>query len=170
MHITHFTEMETPIGLLRLRGTAQGLTGLYMEQHRHGPEDAEQLGWQRDDALFAKARAQLADYFAGRRTSFDLRMDREALGGTAFQRRVWAELEKIPFGVTISYGELAKRIGNANAVRAVGLANGRNPISIIVPCHRVIGANGTLTGYGGGLERKRWLLDFERGGVFEMRG
>ena len=170
MHITNFTEMETPIGLLRLSGTAHGLTGLYMEKHWHGPEDAEQLGWRRDDALFTEARAQLADYFAGRRTTFDLRVDREALGGTAFQRRVWAELEKIPFGVTISYGELAKRIGNVNAVRAVGLANGRNPISIIVPCHRVIGANGTLTGYGGGLERKQWLLDFERGGVFEMRG
>jgi methylated-DNA-[protein]-cysteine S-methyltransferase len=168
MNTTRFTEIESPIGLLRLRGTAHGLTGLFMEKHRHGPEEADQLGWQRDDALFAEAHAQLRDYFAGRRTTFDLPVDRDALGGTSFQRRVWGELEKIPYGVTISYGELAKRIGQSAAVRAVGLANGRNPLSIVVPCHRVIGADGTLTGYGGGLERKRWLLEFERGGgLFE---
>lgn len=160
-----FSEMETPIGILRLLGTEKGLTGLFMEKHRHGPEEAEQLGWERDDTLFTEARAQLADYFAGRRTSFDLPIDYEALGGTPFQRRVWQELEKIPYGVTISYGELAKRIENPAAVRAVGLANGKNPISIIVPCHRVIGANGSLTGYGGGMERKRWLLDLEKGGA-----
>jgi methylated-DNA-[protein]-cysteine S-methyltransferase len=159
--------MESPIGLLRLRGTDRGLTGLFMENHRPGPEARDPIGRQRDDALFAEAREQLADYFAGRRTTFDLSVDRDALGGTPFQRRVWLELEKIPYGVTISYRELAERIGNPAAVRAVGLANGRNPISIIVPCHRVIGANGTLTGYGGGLERKRWLLDLERGaGLF----
>ncbi len=158
-----FTEMETPIGMLRLRGTEHGLTGIYMEKHRHGPEAVEERGWVRDDALFAEARAQLVDYFAGHRKTFDLAIDRDSFGGTPFQRRVWSELEKIPYGVTISYGELARRIGNPNAVRAVGLANGRNPISIIVPCHRVIGANGTLTGYGGGLERKRWLLEFEKG-------
>jgi methylated-DNA-[protein]-cysteine S-methyltransferase len=164
---TYFAEMETPIGLLRLRGSERGLTGLFMKDHRHGPETAEQRGWQRDDARLAAVREQLADYFAGRRTTFDLTIDRDALGGTPFQRRVWEELEKIPFGVTISYGELARRISNPAAVRAVGLANGRNPISIIVPCHRVIGANGSLTGYGGGIERKRWLLEFERGaGLF----
>jgi methylated-DNA-[protein]-cysteine S-methyltransferase len=159
-----FTEMESPIGLLRLLGTENGLTGLFMQNHLYAPEPAAQLGWPRDDALFAEARAQLTDYFAARRTTFDLLIDREVLGGTPFQRRVWTELEKIPYGTTISYGELAKRIGNPAAVRAVGLANGHNPISIIVPCHRVIGANGTLTGYGGGLERKRWLLDHEQGG------
>ena len=164
MNTIRFTEMESPIGLLRLRGTKEGITGLFMENHRHGPESDDQLGWQRDDALFEEARRQLTDYFAGVRKTFDLTIDRNALGGTPFQRRIWRELENIPYGVTISYGDLAKRIGNANAVRAVGLANGRNPISIIVPCHRVIGANGTLTGYGGGLERKRWLLDFECGG------
>lgn len=156
--------MESPIGLLRLCGTEHGLTGLFMENHRHGPEASDQLDWQRDDALFEETRTQLTDYFAGRRKTFDLVVDRDALGGTSFQRRVWCELEKIPYGATISYGELAKRIDSPAAVRAVGLANGRNPISIIVPCHRVIGANGSLTGYGGGLERKRWLLDFERGG------
>lgn len=162
MTTIYFSELETPIGLLLLRGTQQGLTGLFMQNHKHGPETEQQQGWQRDDALFKAAGDQLSDYFAHRRQAFDLPIDRSALGGT-FQQRVWAELEKIPFGVTISYGELAQRIGNPAASRAVGLANGRNPISIIVPCHRVIGANGSLTGYGGGIERKRWLLDFERG-------
>src|SRR5262245_44318951 len=151
MSTIYFTEMESPIGILRLRGTERGLTGLFMQKHRHGPEPAEQRGWKRDDSLFREARAQLADYFAGRRKSFDVVIDRDMLGGTPFQRGVWLELENIPFGSTISYGELAKRIRNPAAVRAVGLANGRNPISIIVPCHRVIGANGTLTGYGGGI-------------------
>jgi methylated-DNA-[protein]-cysteine S-methyltransferase len=164
MSTIRFTELETPIGILRLRGTERGLTGVFMNDHRHGPESAEQLGWQRDDATFQDAVAQLADYFAGRRTTFEIAIDRDAIGGTSFQRHVWRELERIPFGVTISYGELARRIGNLAAVRAVGLANGRNPLSIVVPCHRVIGANGTLTGYGGGLERKRWLLEFEKGG------
>jgi methylated-DNA-[protein]-cysteine S-methyltransferase len=166
MNTICFTEMQSPIGLLRLRGTEHGLTGLFMEAHRHGPETGEQSGWKREDSLFTVACAQLDDYFAGRRTTFDLAVDRDRLGGSPFQRRVWSELEKIPFGVTISYGELARRTGNPSAVRAVGLANGRNPLSIVVPCHRVIGTNGALTGYGGGLERKRWLLDFERGDGF----
>ena len=169
MNTIRFSEMESPLGLLRLRGTERGLTGLFMENHRHGPEANDQSHWQRDDVLFNEARIQLSDYFSGRRTTFNLTIDRDALGGTPFQRRVWSELMKIPFGVTISYGELAARIGNREAVRAVGLANGRNPISIIVPCHRVIGANGTLTGYGGGLERKRWLLELEGGGVLFER-
>jgi methylated-DNA-[protein]-cysteine S-methyltransferase len=163
--VVRFTEMDSPIGLLLLRGTPRGLTGLFMQDHLYGPETTHRRDWQRDDALFAEARAQLADYFAGRRTTFDLPIDRDAVGGTPFQQRVWRELENIPYGTIISYGELAKRLGNPGAVRAVGLANGHNPISIIVPCHRVIGANGTLTGYGGGLERKRWLLDHERGGT-----
>ncbi len=170
MNTIRFSEMESPLGILRLRGTGRGLTGVYMENHRHGPEEKGQSGELRDDSLFEDARMQLNDYFAGRRTTFELSIDRDALGGTPFQRLVWSELEKIPYGVTISYGELAARIGNPNAVRAVGLANGRNPISIIVPCHRVIGANGTLTGYGGGLERKRWLLEMESGGgLFDRR-
>jgi O-6-methylguanine DNA methyltransferase len=163
MITTHFTEMDSPIGVLSLRGTARGLTGIFMESHRHGPAEAERLGWQRDDALFAETRAQLTEYFAGQRKVFTVPVDREALVGTAFQRRVWLALESIPYGATMSYGELARRIHQPAAVRAVGLANGRNPLSIIVPCHRVIGANGTLTGYGGGLERKRWLLDLEQG-------
>jgi methylated-DNA-[protein]-cysteine S-methyltransferase len=162
MTTLYYTELDSPIGPLSLRGTERGLTGIFMETHRHGPAEAERLGWQRDDELFADARAQLAEYFAGRHQVFTLAIDREALGGTAFQRRVWLALESIPYGATISYRELARRIKQPTAVRAVGLANGRNPLSIVVPCHRVIGANGTLTGYGGGLERKRWLLDLER--------
>ena len=159
---TFFTEMESPLGTLTLRGTEDGLTGIYMQDHRHGPEELQRRGWQRDDRRFADVRAQLAEYFAGQRKTFRVRIDREALGGTDFQRRVWAGLEAIPYGVTISYGELARRIEQPTAVRAVGLANGRNPISIIVPCHRVIGANGKLTGYGGGMERKRLLLELEK--------
>jgi O-6-methylguanine DNA methyltransferase len=159
----YFTEIDSPIGVLSLRGTERGLTGIFMETHRHGPAEAERLGWQRNDSLFTDARAQLTDYFAGSRQVFALPIDRDALAGTPFQRRIWLALESIPYGVTISYGELARRIEQPAAVRAVGLANGRNPLSIVVPCHRVIGANGTLTGYGGGLERKRWLLELERG-------
>lgn len=160
----YFTEIASPIGLLLLLGTERGLTGIYMQDHRHGPEETARLGWQARAALFEPARAQLDDYFARRRTTFELPLDRDAMGGTLFQRQVWQELERIPYGSTISYGQLAARLGNPAAVRAVGLANGRNPVSIIVPCHRVIGANGTLTGYGGGLERKRWLLTHEQGG------
>lgn len=170
MNSIRFAEMESPIGVILLRGTERGLTGLFMHDHRHGPTAGEQRGWLRDDDIFETARRQLADYFAGHRTTFDLAIDRDALGGTPFQRRVWQELENIPYGTTITYGELARRIGNPDAMRAVGLANGRNPISIVVPCHRVIGANGTLTGYGGGLERKQWLLELERGeGLFNPK-
>jgi len=111
-----------------------------------------------DDAWFKDVAAQLDAYFAGELSTFDLEMN---LLGTPFQQRVWSQLCDIPYGETISYGELARRVGNANASRAVGLANGRNPIALIVPCHRVIGANGSLTGYGGGLERKTWLLEHE---------
>ena len=157
------TEVDSPLGPLSLCGTARGLTGLFMHEHLHGPSDAQRGGWQREEERFADARTQLAEYFAGQRRTFEVAIDREALSGTGFQRRVWAALEAIPYGVTVSYGELARRIGQPAAVRAVGLANGRNPLSIIVPCHRVVGANGTLTGYGGGTERKRWLLDLESG-------
>jgi methylated-DNA-[protein]-cysteine S-methyltransferase len=161
MKSTHFTQMNSPLGIISLCGTERGLAGIFMESHRHGPEDAQRHGWQRDDALFAEVRAQLEEYFDGRRTVFSVGIDREALGGTSFQRRVWKALEEIPYGVTISYGELARRINQPTAVRAVGLANGRNPLSIIVPCHRVIGSDGKLTGYGGGMDRKRWLLNLE---------
>ena len=165
MKSTHFTEMDSPLGTIRLCGTECGLAGIFMQDHHHGPAEAQRHGWQRADALFAGVRAQLEEYFAGRRMVFSVGIDREAVGGTPFQRRVWKELEGIPYGVTISYGELARRINQPTAVRAVGLANGRNPLSIIVPCHRVIGSDGKLTGYGGGTDRKRLLLDLERNAV-----
>jgi methylated-DNA-[protein]-cysteine S-methyltransferase len=112
-----------------------------------------------DDAAFADVAAQLDEYFAGERRAFDLPM---SLEGTDFQRRVWSALCGIPYGETISYGELARRVGNPKASRAVGLANGRNPIAVIVPCHRVIAADGSLGGYGGGSDRKVHLLELER--------
>jgi methylated-DNA-[protein]-cysteine S-methyltransferase len=149
---TCYSQLATPIGELLLLSGGERLTGLYMRDLHIAP------GWRRDEALLAPARAELRAYFAGELRSFSVGF---ALQGTEFQRRVWAELCRIPFGTAISYGELARRIGDAKASRAVGLANGRNPVSIIVPCHRVIGANGSLTGYGGGIERKRWLLQHE---------
>lgn len=150
------TVIDSPIGLLTLVAADGALAGLYMEQHRHRPPSST-FG-ERDAAPFARVVAQLAEYFDGGRTTFDVPLE---LGGTAFQRTVWAALRSIPYGETVSYGELAERIGRATASRAVGLANGRNPVSIIVPCHRVVGSTGDLTGYGGGVERKRYLLDFE---------
>jgi len=170
MNNTYYTEIESTLGTLTLRGTERGLTGLYMQEHRHGPEELQRRGWQRDDRRFAEARTQITEYFAGKRKVFTTPIDREAMGGTDFQRRVWAALEAIPYGVTISYGELARRIGQPAAVRAVGLANGRNPLSIIVPCHRVIGSNGKLTGYGGGMERKQHLLELEKGRKSNVNG
>lgn len=153
---TCHSRMDSPIGSLLLLGSAGKLTGLYMVENRAGSASA-QIG-ARDDAAFESVRTQLAAYFVGERQEFNLEF---AGDGTAFQQRVWKALCEIPYGQTISYGELARRIGQPTASRAVGLANGQNPISIIVPCHRVIGANGALTGYGGGIERKRWLLGHE---------
>ncbi|MEO7931786.1 MAG: methylated-DNA--[protein]-cysteine S-methyltransferase [Chthoniobacterales bacterium] len=152
----YYSQMPSPIGTLTLLASGRGLTGVFMEAHATILRDE----WIADDAPFAEVRMQLDSYFAGRLRTFDLALDWQQ--GTPFQRRVWQALLEIPFGETISYGEQARRIGNPLGVRAVGLANGRNPFSIIVPCHRVIGKNGTLTGYGGGLERKRFLLDLEK--------
>lgn len=151
-----YTRMDSPIGELVLTGDGRALRGLHMTRGRR-PLTGEP-DWHEADDAFEEVRAQLADYFAGRRTSFDVPL---ALEGTTFQLEVWRGLLEIDYGETISYGELARRIGRPRAVRAVGLANGRNPIAVIVPCHRVIGANGTLTGYGGGLDNKRLLLDLE---------
>jgi methylated-DNA-[protein]-cysteine S-methyltransferase len=161
---TFYTYFESQIDPILLTSDGEALTGLYMVEQKHGPEVAPD--WVRNDdaAPFAEAKRQLADYFAGELTEFDLPL---APQGTEFQRRVWEELARIPYGVTISYGELARRIGQPGSSRAVGLANGRNPIAIVVPCHRVIGANGKLVGYGGGLPRKQALLAHEaavRGG------
>jgi methylated-DNA-[protein]-cysteine S-methyltransferase len=157
---TYTATVSSPVGDIALVGDGEALSGLYMPQHRHRPPLPE--GTVRDDEAFDAAREQLAAYFAGERTGFDLPVQAT---GTPFQHEVWQALTEIPYGTTWSYGDLAKRIGNPAAVRAVGLANGRNPVSIVVPCHRVVGANGSLTGYGGGIERKRFLLDLERGAL-----
>lgn len=148
--------MDSPIGTLTLTAEGDVLTGVHMHEQRHAPILSH--GIERDDAALAPFVAQLQAYFAGELTAFELPIEPR---GTEFQRRVWSSLQEIPYGETISYGELARWVGNPKASRAVGLANGRNPVAIVVPCHRVIGADGSLTGYGGGLERKVWLLEHE---------
>jgi len=151
-----FSLLDSPIGELLLTGDSVSVTGIWMQSHRS--EWQRTRTWQRDDRAFADTRAQLTEYFAGERSTFELSLAPE---GTPFQRKVWNALCQIPYGETISYGELARRIGQPSAARAVGLANGSNPLPIVVPCHRVIGADGSLTGFGGGIERKRWLLAHE---------
>lgn len=153
-----YTYIDSPVGQLLMSTDGEALTGIYMDL-AEGPA-AEMRDWacDADAGALPRAARQLAEYFAGTRRDFDLPM---RPSGTEFQRLVWKHLMHIRYGETWSYGELAQRIGKPKACRAVGLANGRNPLPIVVPCHRVIGANGTLTGYGGGLERKRWLLAHE---------
>jgi methylated-DNA-[protein]-cysteine S-methyltransferase len=153
-----YTIIDSPIGELLLVGDGESLSRLHMLGSRKRIEINP--AWQRDDGAFEDVRAQLREYFAGDRRDFEIKLD---MLGNSFELRVWDELLAIPFGETISYGEIAQRIGSPGAARAVGLANGRNPVAVIVPCHRVIGADGSLTGYGGGLERKRLLLDLEAG-------
>jgi methylated-DNA-[protein]-cysteine S-methyltransferase len=153
-----YTTNDSPIGELLLVGDGSSLHRLHMQEGRK-PSRVHHR-WKRSAAPFATVLRQLEEYFAGDRTTFDVNLE---TSGTAFQRRVWSALQEIPYGETISYGEIARRIGIPSASRAVGTANGLNPIAVIVPCHRVIGADGTLTGYGGGLERKRFLLDLEAG-------
>ncbi len=155
---THFAVVPSPVGDLTLTGTDGVLAGCWFEGRK---ESARLLGdLRRDDQVFAAVSEQLASYFAGELRQFDLVLDPT---GTPFQHEVWGHLRAIPYGETRSYGQVASRLGSANKSRAVGLANGRNPISIIVPCHRVIGADGALTGFGGGIDRKRFLLDLESG-------
>ena len=148
--------VDSPVGPLTLVADDGALAGLYMHEHRHMPV----IPGHRDDTLLPGVREQLTAYFARELKEFDVRT---SVLGTDFQRRVWAGLAQIPYGETWSYRELAEHIGSRAAVRAVGLANGKNPISIVVPCHRVVGSNGSLTGYGGGLVNKQLLLDLERG-------
>jgi methylated-DNA-[protein]-cysteine S-methyltransferase len=150
-----YTTVASPVGELLLTAEDGHLTGLYLPAEAHVPP----AGALRDDGAFAAARRQLEEYFAGERTAFDLPV---APAGTPFQQRVWDELQRIGYGETISYSELASRMGRPTAVRAAGAANGANPVSILIPCHRVIGSSGALTGYGGGLEVKRFLLELER--------
>lgn len=151
---TNFCRIDSPLGKLLLVSNGQTLMQLHTDGNRTVPAD-----WvEQEDAVLKQTREQLSAYFAGERTTFDVPLGAE---GTAFQREVWRELRQIPFGETISYGEMARRIGRPRAARAVGDANRRNPIGIIVPCHRVIGVTGELVGYAGGLSVKRWLLDHE---------
>ena len=153
---TTWSRYTSPIGSWLLLSNGESLTGVFPESHRAVPDVT--TGWRRNDAFFAGVRDQLAAYFAGRLVNFTVPL---AAKGTHFQRRVWDALREIPLGTTTSYGALAAHLGMPTASRAVGAANGKNPISLIVPCHRVLGADGLLTGYAGGLELKRWLLDHE---------
>lgn len=163
--------MASPLGDLLLSGDGDALTGLWFPDES-GPRYVRSTSsrstsvarrspdpdWQRDDAAFEDVTRQLRAYFAGELTTFELRL---APAGTPFQRRVWDVLLDIPYGTTTTYGRIASDLGDPHAMRAVGLANGRNPIAIVIPCHRVIGADGGLTGYGGGVHRKQWLLAHE---------
>jgi len=153
-----YCETSTPIGGLLLTGDGNALSGIAFQNGRHPAAISE--SWLRTEEPFRDAIAQLAAYFAGRLRRFDLALAPE---GTPFQREVWSALTEIPYGETVSYSELARRIGRPAATRAVGAANGKNPLPIVVPCHRVIGANGSLTGFGGGISIKRRLLDLEAG-------
>lgn len=162
--MTH-TFIDSPIGTLTLVRDEAGLTGVFMPEHRPAPNQAG-FG-ERDDAAFADAVQQFGEYWAGERTGFDLPL---APVGTEFQLRVWSVLRAIPHGETRTYGWIAAQLGQPTAVRAVGLANGRNPLSIVVPCHRVVGASGALTGYAGGVERKRFLLEHEMGTMLGATG
>ncbi|MCU1456001.1 MAG: cysteine methyltransferase [Actinomycetia bacterium] len=153
---TLHTTVDSPIGELLVTGDGHAVTGLFMQDGLR-PNTVSPHSTREPDA-FDTVSTQLAEYFAGARTGFDVPL---APSGSAFQLRVWSALREVPYGTTISYGELARRIGQPTASRAVGLANGRNPISVIIPCHRVIGADGNLTGYGGGIERKELLLALE---------
>jgi methylated-DNA-[protein]-cysteine S-methyltransferase len=159
-----YTRVDSPIGELLLVGDGHALRGLHIQEGRTAVSvDPE---WRRADDAFADVRRQLREYFDGERDDFDVPL---TLTGTPFQHRVWEALREIPYGETRTYGELARRVGRPSASRAVGLANGRNPIAVIVPCHRVIGSDGSLTGYGGGLERKQHLLELEAGAAGGLR-
>jgi methylated-DNA-[protein]-cysteine S-methyltransferase len=149
--------IETPIGPLSLMGDGERLSGAYLTDHKRPPV---LVGAIRDDEAFPAAVRQLGEWFDGARTSFDLELTPV---GTPFQAEIWEALVGIPFGTTVSYGELAGKVGRPGAARAIGHAVARNPIGIIVPCHRVVGAKGMLTGFAAGVDKKRWLLDHERG-------
>jgi len=163
MGAVRFATVPSPVGDLYVAASDEGLTCLLFDQWAHGPD---RTGWIPDDGseILAKARHQLGEYFEHQRTTFDLPLDMQ---GTDFQLQVWKQLTKIPYGQTTSYGEIARRMGIPTGSRAVGAANGRNPVAIVVPCHRVIGANGDLTGFGGGMARKEWLLKHE-GGILTL--
>lgn len=157
-----FTEYQSPLGVIVLTAAEQGLSGLYFEGQKHWPKDCSHWKQNDHDAHLTPARIWLEAYFS--KTALP-KLNLAPPEGSEFQKRVWQELKTIPFGQTCTYAQIAQKIGHPNAVRAVGAAIGRNPISLIVPCHRVIGSSGQLTGYAGGVDRKRWLLEHE--GVLE---
>ena len=152
----YYTTLSSPIGGLLPLSDGEALVGLYLEDDCRRPTPSAL--WRRDDDVLRSACEQLAAYFVGELKTFTIRLTPQ---GSAFQLRVWELLRDVPFGTTVSYGELARRLDQPNASRAVGAANAANPISIIVPCHRVIGSDGALTGYAAGVERKEWLLEHE---------
>jgi methylated-DNA-[protein]-cysteine S-methyltransferase len=155
----YYKWLESPLGAVLMTADARSLTGLYLQGQKYFPQLSQDWQETKTLTLFEQTQTQLAEYFAHQRQQFDLPLDPP---GTAFQKRVWQQLCKIPYGETISYGTLAQRLDKPTASRAVGAANGKNPISIIVPCHRVVATNGLLTGYAGGLDRKQWLLQHEQ--------
>jgi methylated-DNA-[protein]-cysteine S-methyltransferase len=155
---TFFSTMNSPIGSLLLTAHERALTGLYFSQGKKARLNADPE-WCRDDDRFEQAKEQLQEYFSGRRQAFDLLLDPPA---TPFQARVLKALQRIPYGQTCTYKEIAETIGSPKAMRAVGNANGNNPLAIFIPCHRVVGSDGSLTGFGGGLDAKRFLLALER--------
>ena len=152
----YYILIPSPLGKLLLTATPRGLSGLWLVGEKQCPDPAP--AWQENPAIFTTVTMQLQEYFSGTRQTFDLPLD---VSGTAFQQEAWVALQQIPYGTTLTYQQQATAMGRPAAVRAVGTANGRNPLSIVVPCHRVIGANGSLTGYGGGLPAKQWLLSHE---------
>jgi len=152
--VSHHLTLRSPVGEILLTERDDALTGLYLPAEERAPEPGSEQG----GAFLGDVREQLDAYFAGDRRAFDIAV---APAGTVWQRRVWDELGRVPYGGTITYAQLAQRAGNPTAIRAAGAANGRNPVSIVIPCHRVIGTDGRLTGYSGGLDAKRWLLDLE---------
>lgn len=155
MSAVQYQLVPSPVGELLITASGAAVTSIHFPKGEPHEIDAS---WERGGAVLDQAQQQLEEYFRGERTEFELPLEPE---GTEFQKQVWVQLQRIPYGETISYGELARRLGNPNASRAVGAANGRNPISIVIPCHRVIGSNGALTGFGGGLRVKEQLLDLE---------
>lgn len=158
--VLYYKTVASPVGALQLVASDKGLCAVLFDNGRYNTLQASgELIEQEAHPLLLKAEKQLAEYFDGKRKGFDVKLD---MRGTVFQIKAWRELQKIPYGETISYGEQATRVGDSKKARAVGVANGRNPLAIIVPCHRVIGASGALTGFGGGLPTKQFLLDLER--------
>jgi methylated-DNA-[protein]-cysteine S-methyltransferase len=158
---------KSPVGDLTLVANESELIGIYFPSHRHGPKTQKTWTLNQGHPVLQQAAKQLGEYFEGKRDSFTVPMN---FSGTEFQKRVWRQIARIPFGKTISYSELAKKAGAPRAIRAAGAATGRNPLSIIVPCHRVLGKNNAITGYAGGLDRKRHLLELEKRRSVELSG